>query len=313
MGDALGLTADVLEFGYGALAFLMGVGILVLRPDKRVNQALACLLIVDGLGLGGMASNMRSWAWAGASVQSGAEAAFRLGWVLIAPLYLWFTSQALRGGVAAWLRSRAGLLVIVGLLLAQGTIAFIDDGRFWFNRTATGVWLFILPLVGTGLVGLIGAFQNLRQAEGVQQRRQARAYLLAFSVRDVAYVAAYTFYGLTIESLDWSKQSAVQSAWLIALQAAWVVFLVFLAYGVLSGQVLDLDRRVRLVASRTIALGFVAIVFVTITESVERFLNVSNPIVGTAAAVLLAFLFRPVEHWAEGATRSILPSEPGTS
>ncbi|HJQ93843.1 MAG TPA: hypothetical protein VJ874_06115, partial [Candidatus Thermoplasmatota archaeon] len=98
--------------------------------------------------------------------------------------------------------------------------------------------------------------------------------------------------------------------WLIVLQLAWLLFLGFLVYGVLSGQVLDLDRRVRTFAARTLALGVVGITFLVVVESIERWLNISNAFVGIAAAGLLALSFRPLERLAERAARRVLPAAP---
>jgi hypothetical protein len=261
-----------------------------------------------------MASNMRSWDWAGAQVQAGATLVTVVGWALVGPLYLLFTAHALQGGVASWLRSRPGHLVIGLLAVLLLTLAFLPASALvGLGRTVAEDILFVTPLIATGLVGLIAAVQNLRRASDARHRRQARAYLLAFAVRDVAYVAFYLFYALARETLYWGEPGSPSNllyVWLIGLQLMWLAFLVLLVYGVLSGQVLDLDRRTRVVAARTLALGLVAALFIVITESVERFLNVSDPSVGIGAAVVLAFTFRPVEHLAERGARRILPASP---
>lgn len=311
MAGVLEFTANVLEFGYGALAFLVGVGVLVLAPGKRVNQTLSWLLIVDGLTLGGMASNMRSWEWAGPQVQAGADAATALGWALVVPMYLLFTAYALQGGVSRWLRTWAGRATMVILFALQLVVMFGPGGLLDQTRAdALNAVLFVAPLIGAGVVGLVAAVQNLAQASGTETRRQARAYLLAFAIRDGAYVLAYVFYATTVENLDWSAEGILLNGWLIALQLAWLMFLALLVYGILSGQVLDLDRRVRILAARTLALGFVGVAFVIITESVERFLDISNPIVGLGAAVSLAFVFGPVESAVERGARRFLPTTP---
>ncbi len=305
--NGLDWTFAVMEFGYGVLALVVGIIVLAVAPGKRANQALSWLLIVEGISMGGIASQMREWTWAGARWVAASDAVADIGFGIVPALYLFFVGMALDGPIARALR-RPWVVAIVSILsiALAWALATTDASVVNARSQLTLAVLNLITLIGSGLVGLLAAFQNLRLAEG-ENRRRAKAYLAAFVARDVGYVFGYS--GLAINYFASADGEPMRSLLLIFLQGCWLVFITFLSYGIFTGSIVDLDRKFRVGISNTTAVAAVAIMFAVGVEVLESMFPGNDTWTSIAIAVALAALFRPIQSLAERGARRMLPGQ----
>lgn len=302
-------VAWTLEFGYGLVALLAGILVLALAPGKRSNQALAWLLIVDGIGMGGMAANAINWGIWSDEVKAGLNGALSASFALVPFLYLNFVGTALKGPIASALASTKGRLSLAVLAVAWFAFyVFVFKVEGIYDDLAANVTIFTLPLVASGLLGLWASVQFLRRAEP-EDATKAKAYFWAFVSRDVGYVF---FYGSSaifvyLGRADWLVGTGGY-LWLAGIQTCWVIFILLLIYGMLRGQIAGLDGKYRAGMANGAAGLAIAFLFVVGTESMERLFNVASDWLSMGVAVGLAFTFRPLQSLAEHGAHRLLPA-----
>lgn len=93
----------------------------------------------------------------------------------------------------------------------------------------------------------------------------------------------------------------------VAYAAVGVVFMLLLAYGVLSAQLFDIDVGARFVIGQsTVAAAATAAFFLT-TELVEQLVSVEGLLPGLAAAVVIALAFKPLQSVGRRVAARALP------
>lgn len=144
-------------------------------------------------------------------------------------------------------------------------------------------------------------------------RTQARAYLLAFAVRDAAWIVLSAtsylggLYGNAPTRGAWTWLDNGGIAWGWALSGAFLVFA--LAYGVLRHQLFDIDLKLKFALHRgTVGAVFFA-VFLIVSQLVQNLTTAAFGVVaGAVAAGLLLFILRPLERMATRVVDRAMPN-----
>lgn len=291
-------------FGLGVALVTLGVAatIMVLGPQLRANRRLGLLMVADAVGLGAgwciaqmalEASHYRAWAslaWAAYSAQVPLYLLFLA--TLKTPIVKPFATSV--GTGVLWALAAAGALTgllgpdlfIAGLVPRPGADTFLQVPGPLGNVIPA---LHALPLPLFALVCALHQWWTSK-ADPIH-RRQATAYVLAFGWRDLSWI----FVLGVLPVLTGSSMTDSDPLPTVAYAAGDMVFVLLLAYGVLSAQLFDIDVGARFVIGQSTVAAAAAGVFFLITELAEQLVNAEGLLPGVAAAVVIALAFRPLQ------------------
>lgn len=292
------------------MTFAVALLILLSRPDRLQNRALALVLGVEaflpaaGSGLMYLTDDPASaYAWQiVAAVASGAAL-----WT-----YLLFLST-IPVRLMQWSARASARAAFCGLALATAAWPV-----FWPHHFFTGVFpgsfapwdsqfadigrQLILATVATYVLGLVVTLAYYRSTlPGSPARSQAKAYLLAFVVRDVGMASLLLIpvlvgidaYGLALNYM---------------LAGTSLAFVLLLTYGILRSQLFDIDLKLKWTLRRgTLAAAFVGVFFVASEVAQLVLSDVAGPLAGILAAGLLLFAMAPLQRAADRMADSAMP------
>lgn len=288
----------VMELTAGAAALAMALLVAAASPRRSDNRALALLLAVDGAGWLGIAGGLVNLGVAPAVTTVIVRAT-----VAASPwLFALFVVHALDVPLTRPLRRRAGTAALGGMALLVPTLVLgVLDDVAWYQAVNRYVGLISGPNVAVAAGALAAAVQWTRRS---RDPRAAKAYLNAFALRSVALLILF---GAVLVA----KNLAVDSRLLLVAETVAVSLLVvhigYLLYGILSGQVLGLDDKVRATIQKAVVLTTVASIFLILTEGMEILIGVDSPVLGLLAAVVITLAFLPIHAGAERLARRLLP------
>jgi hypothetical protein len=157
-------------------------------------------------------------------------------------------------------------------------------------------------------------------AAGAAERARARAFTVAFGVRDILWtftfivVAAY-YYGIMGSGLQGiiDKTDPMGIVLSTLYQGAVIVYVPLVAYGMLRVQLFDIDLRIKRGLKRgTIAAMFVATFFV-ISELASIFLSERfGAVIGVLSSGVLVFFFEHLQRAAQGLANAAMPNTQDT-
>ncbi len=288
-----------LEIIYGLIAVTFAGVVYHAAPQNLVNRSLAILLLVDGATSGGLVVGISRFV-----EHEGASRALQatqfLGNGSRPLLYLAFIAAAMP---LAWTRPfehRVGRIVLyAGAASAGLAAALLGIDNPWIKDTFQATFLLI------GLLGFTSAVIVFRRSEG-DARRKNRAYLQAFSVRDIGALILLPIRDLAVEG------SLLQGWTLVAVKLVYVAFILLVVYGVLVGQIVDLDAAARATFTQAAAVTVIAGMFIAITDSLNAWLPWDSlpfdaSLLALATSILLAFMFEPIQERAEGLALRLFP------
>ena len=302
--DPIGLLA--------LLAFVMCVGLalVIFRAGMAGGTArrLSLLLVIEGVTLVStgyidlfLGPEIRSLAWYPSWLKA-EEIVHTLGDCAMLALYPPFLGVALRTPLTQPFTNRK---VRIGLILAAATL-FFAVFLTPLEYGATSLYLLLTLLFLYALAASIHAW--LISDGGARSR--ARAFTMAFGLRDVCWSYAYGGAILMI----WSGQYAVVDT--DASGAPYVIYALgsllavpLIAYGILRTQLFDIDLRIRwTIKQSTIAAAFVAIMFL-VSEAAENFFSAEiGGFAGLLAAALVVFFLAPLQSFAERVANATMPN-----
>lgn len=283
------------------------------RPDREANRLLA-LNLVFGSSLFFAYSGIRLL------FDTPAEAYAGLGLFcvlnLCIPLFYLLFISTLDTPHVAWLRRPA-----VRAALAAYTVAGL---AVWFARPdlfiesiepAAGIdtyraqrgplWLPVLNAIPVLVLvyGLAMALSAFRGARTPATRTSAGYAAVAFGSRDAITIGIIALY-----VLGPANSAVVFLVPLLGFPIVDIIHVSILAYGMLRGQLFDIDLRIRVAVERSVlGAAFVAAFFVA-TQIAQAFLSEAyGVLVGGAAAGLLLFALRPIQRVADGLARVTMP------
>jgi hypothetical protein len=161
--------------------------------------------------------------------------------------------------------------------------------------------------------GFAAAMHSWYIATNEAQRERAKAFTLAFGVRDVLWTFTFAlniayFYGyidLGVPGDPGSWQFKMTFFYEIAV----IVYVPLVAYGVLRVQLFDIDLRIKRTLKRsTVAAAFVATFFV-VSELTENFLSGQlGTVLGVLGTGTLVFFLDPIQRTAERLSNTAMPN-----
>jgi hypothetical protein len=229
-----------------------------------------------------------------------------LGDCAMLALYPPFLAAALQTKLT---RPFAGKRIRIALAVASVALFFaVELSPMKFG--ATLLYLVLVMVFGFALVASIHAWYV---ATGMARPR-ARAFALAFGIRDVCWGFVYA----TGISMIWAGQYEV-----VDPDATTPIYLVYIfgtlcavpliAYGILRTHLFDIDLRIRwTIKQSTLATIVVTFIFL-LSEGADRFLSAElGNVAGLLAAGIVVFFLAPLQRFAERVASVAMPNTQNT-
>jgi len=175
---------------------------------------------------------------------------------------------------------------------------------------ATLLYASLSLVFGFALVASIHAW---RVAPAGIIRNRAGIFTLAFGFRDICWAIVYVSAIWRIYAGTYLTEEQPLSIYIIYALGT-LLYIPFIAYGILRTQLFDIDLRIRwTIKQSTLAAMIVSIMFV-LSEGAERFLSSELGNVGglMVAAVLVVFVFTPLQRFAERVASAAMPNTENT-
>jgi hypothetical protein len=307
----LGIPAAFIAWGFAFYVFIVA-------PPTRGARYLIAMLVVDGLAV---ISSHYNGDYANAFL-TGSLGLPELpwwkihqasDWALVA-VYLPFLGMTLASPLVAPLRNKtiSNVALYGGLAIALAMFILSDEMREHFRVPFYVVICVVLAW------GFIAAIHSWRIATSDAIRERARAFTLAFGVRDVlwtitfAMIAGYHF-GLLGNGEFPETFSAPDYFVTISYQLAVILYVPLVAYGVLRTQLFDVDLRLKRTIKRsTIAAAFVATFFIVSELAGEVLSSQLGTVLGVVCTGLLVFFLDPIQRTAERLSNAAMPNTHAT-
>lgn len=236
-------------------------------------------------------------------------------WALVA-VYLPFLGITLSSPLVAPLKNPwvSRSIFIVGLAIALLVLLLPAHAAQRF------AWPFYAVICAVLAYGFVAAMHSWYIASSESERGRARAFTIAFGIRDIFWTATFAYFaaahfdlfGITAEELQ--DINTVTGFMLPLLyQLAVIIYVPLVAYGVLRVQLFDVDLRVKRTLRRgTVAAAFVATFFV-ISEFASNYLsNQFGTAMGILATGLLVFFLDRIQRAAEKVSDAAMPNTKDT-
>jgi hypothetical protein len=307
VSEWLGIPAALLAWGFALYVF-------VVAPPTRGARFLVAMLIADGLAAITSYSNLMY-------VNPFLEEALGLpaipavlhqvsDWVVVA-IYLPFLGMTLNSPLVAPLKNPliARGILVGGLAIAVAIPFLPEYVRQQFNVPFYVVICIVLAW------GFAAAVHSWYIATSDAERERARAFTVAFGVRDVLWTFTFAMitassYGFITEGI-WLPGS--DSVWRVIIpflyEIAVIIYVPLVAYGVLRVQLFDIDLRIKRTIKRsTVAAAFVATFFI-VSESAGNYLSSQfGTVLGVLGTGALVFFLDPIQRAAERLSNAAMPN-----
>lgn len=189
-------------------------------------------------------------------------------------------------------------------LLASG-MAYSEPGRVWVANSDGVLWA--PPVILLAVLSILGAPLTLlamREARAQEERRKLKALATAFTVNALFMSVSLA----TLLSLRGGTDVLTLAFNFGLLPLGNLVFVLFLAYGMIRSQLLGAELRLKWTLSRgTTAAIFIGVFFV-VSEGAQRvFEQRYGPVFGLAGAGLLVFALAPLQRAADRIADRAMP------
>jgi hypothetical protein len=308
VSEWLGIPAAFVAWGFALYVF-------VVAPPTRGARFLIAMLFVDGLAVFTSYNNL-------SYINPFLEQALGLpaipqvlhqvsDWAVVA-IYLPFLGMTLNSPLVTPLKNPliARGILVGGLAIAVVIPFLADDVRELFN---VPFYIVICVVLAWGFAAAIHSWYI---ATNEAERDRARAFTMAFGVRDVLWtftfsVNAMLHYGVIGDSTQWWTDE--NSAWRFIVpflyEVAVIIYVPLVAYGVLRVQLFDIDLRIKRTIKRsTVAAAFVATFFI-VSESAGNYLSSQfGTVLGVLGTGGLVFFLDPIQRAAERVSNAAMPN-----
>lgn len=306
----------LLGFASGALSWSLAAVIYGTRPDRPQNRLLALFLALAGSawflssGFQQVQADAR-WAYAALVTAFAAHVASHCVHLLFlstlpSPMVRPLRHPAVRIALVAVFALWVTHIVARPLLWDRGVLA--GDVVAWVNAAgplyARFWWLFDVMW----WFGFLVAVTAYRNRAAWTDRRQARAYVLAFAVHDGGF-------GLLLAALIWFPPSSAALAEWLSLYP-WPLFniwlAILLAYAILRTQLFEIDLKVKVAIRRSTVAAAFAGAFLIASEGLEAFVPFDGVWLGVGAAIGIGVALRSIRRIAERVADRLLPGVAAT-
>jgi hypothetical protein len=305
----------------GILTFVVALAtaFVVLRtaPGRLLNRRLAIVLFLEGMWMAGTAGLL--------FIVQSQDIAFALGTLGTAAMgaltlqYFAFLGISVQSPLARPFRSKRvvlaidlATLVVVSIILTRPH-AFLTEpyspGWAPWNIRMQGVGEWALQVHGlASLYVLIAALSARRQTKkGTAARTRATWFAVAFGLRDV-YVGGFGFLYPIFRPIPFWGDFLYNP--MIGLD--YLIFVVFLAYGVLRTQLFSIDLKLKFALQQGTVGAVVGGVFFVGSEALENVFKADNKLYAILNAAIIVLLLRPVERLAERLVNRLMPGVQNT-
>lgn len=307
ISDWLGIPAAFVAWGFALYVF-------VVAPPTRGARFLIAMLIVDGLAVITSYNNLLYLNPLLASVGLPAipGALHQVSdWAVVA-VYLPFVGMTLSSPLVKPLKHPlvSRLILFVGLGIAFSVGFLPEDVREQFNVPFYVVICIVLTW------GFAAALHTWYTSSSPAERERARAFTLAFGMRDVIWTLTFAYftaawYGLIGQGLEDlpGRYNTYPVLLPLSYELAVIFYVPLVAYGVLRVQLFDIDLRIKRTLKRgTVAAAFVATFFV-ISEFAGNYLSSRfGTVLGIMGTGALMFFLDPIQRGAERLSNAAMPN-----
>ncbi len=308
--DWLGIPAAFLAWGFALYVFLVA-------PRTRGARFLVAMLVADGFAVITGYNNLEYVDRFLASLGLPGIPGFWhqvSDWVIVA-IYLPFLGMTLNSPLVRPLKNPliSNTILYGGLAIAVLLPFFPEEIRRKFD---TPFYVVICITLSWGFAAALHSWYSARhQAE----RARAKAFTIAFGVRDVLWTTSFTYivlvyYGWTETTWDELINDRATYFWLaLSYQMAVILYVPLVAYGVLRTQLFDVDLRIKRGLRRgTVAAAFVATFFV-VSELAGNYLSARfGTVLGVLGTGTLVFFLDPIQRAAERVSNAAMPNTVAT-
>lgn len=306
--DPVGLLAVV------AVAMCWSLSVVLYRVSMPGSSArkLALLLVVEGLTLVStgfidlfLTASARAhdlypgWAWGEGIVHT-------LGDCAMLALYPPFLAMALQTKLTRPFEHRRVRIALAG----AAALLFVAVMTTPLQLGATLLYLLLTLLFAYALLASIHAW---RIASG-PARTRARAFAIAFGIRDICWGLAYgsaigMIWSGTYQVVDPDASSPIYVIYALGTLLA----VPLIAYGILRTQLFDIDLRIRWTIRQSTLAGLIVAIIYLISEGADRFLSSElGNVAGLLAAGVVVFFLAPLQRFAERVASVAMPNTENT-
>ena len=307
MVDWLGIPAAFIAWGFALYVYAVA-------PPSRSARFLIAMLMVDGLAV--ITGYYNSLYYNPFLVSLGLPEVPTVlhqmsDWALVA-VYLPFLGMTLNTPLVRPLKHpQISAAILYGGLGFALLLPFLEeDVRLRFN------FPFYVVICISLLWGFLAAIHSWHIAANDTERDRARAFTIAFGVRDILWTFTFTVFAIYYFEVGGTDADAVlgeDGPWRIWVpllyQLAVIIYVPLVAYGVLRVQLFDIDLRLKRTLKRgTITAAFVATFFI-ISELAGNFLSAQlGAVLGVLATGALVFFLDPLQRAAERLSDAAMPN-----
>ena len=293
------------------VAWAFALYVLIVAPPTRGARFLVAMLAFDGLAV---ISSYDNW-WYVDQFLGPMSLGTIWGrihqasdWALIA-VYLPFLGLTLESGLVRPLKNVVfrNVVMYLGLGIALSMFVLPEDIREYFRVPFYVVICIVLTY------GFIAAIHTWATATSEAKRERAKAFTLAFGIRDVLWTITFamnTMYYYGVIGEGFSDDTTFMPGFVpFAYAAALILYVPLVAYGVLRVQLFAVDIRIKRTLKRsTIAAAFVATFFV-VSELAGEFLSSQlGTVLGIVVTGGLVFFLDPIQRAAERLSNAAMPN-----
>ncbi len=288
------------------VAWSFALYVLAVAPATRGSRFLVAMLIIDGAAVISSFDNPYHLdRWLGTGIDLWARIHQASDWALVA-VYLPFIGMTLGSPLVRPLKGRRArvLLLTAGGLIAASMFFLPGSVREAFRVPFYAVICVVLAW------GFIAAIHSWQIATRPATRARARAFTLAFGVRDVlwtfVFAMIYSYHSQFIGNgsfVPWNV--VVPTVYALAV----ILYVPLVAYGMLRTQLFDIDLRVKRTLRRsTIAAAFVASFFL-VSELAALYLSSHlGNLLGLVCTAALVFFLEPIQRAAQRFSDAAMPN-----
>lgn len=308
VSEWLGIPAAFVAWGFALYVFAVA-------PPSRGARFLVAMLVIDGLAVITSYDNLayvNPFLVETLGVPGIPGALHQVSdWALIA-VYLPFLGMTLNSPLVRPLKnptiSRTILVGGIGIALS---IAFLDIEI----RRQLQVPFYVIICVGLSW-GFAAALHSWFIATSDAERGRARAFTLAFGVRDVLWTFTFIViiaihYGYIGDGLEAFINSSGPLRIIVPLlyELAVILYVPLVAYGVLRVQLFDIDLRIKRTLKRsTVAAAFVATFFIVSELAGNYFSSQFGTVLGVLCTGALVFFLEPIQRAAQQLSDAAMPN-----
>jgi hypothetical protein len=297
----LGIPAGFIAWGFALY-------VTVVAPRTLAARLLIALLLIDGIAVissyGNSAYVDRFTQWSELRWWQIHQAS---DWLVIT-IYLAFIGVTVRSPLTRPFRKP----MVRGALLAIGSALAVS--MFFFDKPGLQAMMPVLyPTIAIVLTfGFICAIHAWVIAKDEASRARARAFTMAFGIRDVIWML--TFIASALDVMGKIREGDfLSNAVPVAYALAVIVYVPLVAYGMLRTQLFDIDLRLKRTLKRsTVAAAFVAAYFL-VSELAATYLSSQlGTLLGLMCTATLIFFLEPIQRAAQRFSDVAMPNTRAT-